>query len=674
MRYFNFDLLIEKASDDSFVARVLESPVGQARSTFLSPFTPMELEILILRVGPSRRGNRSFDNIPTRAAKDLGGRLFESVFTNEVRVCLQSSIHYAESQNGGLRIRLRLDTPGLADLPWEYLYNASLNSFLALSAETSLVRYLDLARPMRPPVLSPPLKVLGLIASPADYPKHAGEDEWKFLNVALQPLSAARQVDLDRLKQPTLAALRARLRRGSYHVLHFIGHGGFDDRAQDGLLILENDHGRGDQVTSHRLATILHNHPSLQLVVLNCCEGARLSVNAPFSGVAQSLIQQGVPAVIAMQFEISDDAAITFGRVFYESLADGLAVDAALVEARTGMYSTRDDVEFGAPVLYMRSPDGVLFNLARPHPAENTVEVQQSEDGDLPRPEPAPPVEAAPLPATESETNASSNLARPLPAESSVVQQSRDRDLPSPETAPPAEVFPPLPAESEMIASSNLARPRPVESTVEVQQSGDRDLPSPETAPPVEVDPPLPTKSETIASSDPDLGPPDADPGHLASAGNEWSAAENYQGGVRKEVDDGLLNNRVTAQNIDTQEVGRVNSGREEEGRTKGLPLTWWERIWPAWFGAASMLSLHVLIVAWLYPNITKTLGDIKATLPLGVGMVLLLFIAALSFACGCLFSANHSLTPLRRFIGGASIPFAFFLVACTSIFVLPRR
>jgi TPR repeat protein len=374
MRYFNFDLLIEQASD-GYVARVLESPAGQARSTFRPPFTPMEAENLILKIGRSRRGNRSFDAIPTKAAKELGGRMFESVFSQEVRMCLQSSLYSAESQQAGLRIRLRLDAPDLADLPWEYLYNASLNSFLALSAETSLVRYLELARPMRPPLLSPPLKVLSVIASPTDYPRLAGEDEWRNLNTALEPLRAAGQVHLERLKPPTLTALQTHLRRGSYHVLHFVGHGGFDERAQDGVLILEDDHGRGSQVTSHRLATILHNHPSLQLAVLNCCDGARLSVSEPFSGVAQSLIQQGVPAVIAMQFEISDDAAITFGRVFYESLADGLAVDAALVEARTGMYSTRDDVEFGAPVLYMRSPDGVLFNLARPTQAASEAAV-----------------------------------------------------------------------------------------------------------------------------------------------------------------------------------------------------------------------------------------------------------------------------------------------------------
>ena len=44
--------------------------------------------------------------------------------------------------------------------------------------------------------------------------------------------------------------------------------------------------------------------------MLNACEGARADVTNPFAGTAQQLMQQGIPAVVAMQFEITDDAAI----------------------------------------------------------------------------------------------------------------------------------------------------------------------------------------------------------------------------------------------------------------------------------------------------------------------------------------------------------------------------
>ena len=38
----------------------------------------------------------------------------------------------------------------------------------------------------------------------------------------------------------------------------------------------------------------------------------------PYSGVAQSLVQMGIPAVIAMQFEVTDDVAIEFAERFTE--------------------------------------------------------------------------------------------------------------------------------------------------------------------------------------------------------------------------------------------------------------------------------------------------------------------------------------------------------------------
>ena len=65
-----------------------------------------------------------------------------------------------------------------------------------------------------------------------------------------------------------------------------------------------------------------------------------------------------MPAVVAMQYEITDGAAIEFSRDFYEALADSLPVDAAVTEARAAV-SMDSMLEWGTPVLYMRSPDGL---------------------------------------------------------------------------------------------------------------------------------------------------------------------------------------------------------------------------------------------------------------------------------------------------------------------------
>ena len=67
-----------------------------------------------------------------------------------------------------------------------------------------------------------------------------------------------------------------------------------------------------------------------------------------------------------MQYEITDRAAIELSHAFYEAIADGMPVDAAVGEARKAIsLSIANSMEWGTPVLYMHSPDGVLFHLSQ---------------------------------------------------------------------------------------------------------------------------------------------------------------------------------------------------------------------------------------------------------------------------------------------------------------------
>ncbi len=364
MKYLDFDLLLER-SRDRFKARVINSPAGQAECDFSLPFSEIELENFLLKIGRPLRRVRRVESTEIEAAKKFGESLFAAVFNNEVRACFRCSLDDTERLGMGLRLRLRMtNTPELTDLPWEYLYNPSLNRFLSLAQETPIIRYMELPERVRPIEVSPPLRVLVMISSPHDYPKLDVEREWTKLKEVLGPLEQQGLVALERRDKATLSALQRMLRQKEFHIFHFIGHGGFDKQSQDGVLILEDEEGRGRAVSGQYLGTLLHNHHPLRLAILNACEGGRTSRTDPFAGTAQSLVQQGIPAVIAMQFEISDEAAITFTQEFYSALTDSYPVDAALVEARTAIFAYGNNVEWGTPVLYMRSPDGQIFNIA----------------------------------------------------------------------------------------------------------------------------------------------------------------------------------------------------------------------------------------------------------------------------------------------------------------------
>ena len=189
------------------------------------------------------------------------------------------------------------------------------------------------------------------------------EAEWAQLNESLADRIAAGQLAIDRLDCASLESLQHRLRRQSYHIFHFIGHGEFDQALQEGVLILESENKRGHKVDSQFLGMLLHDHESLRVAILNACEGARTSRMDPFAGSAQSLVQQGIPAVIAMQFEIANDVAGRFAHEFYGALADGYPIDASLTEARKSIFASGREVEWGTPVLSLRAPDGRIFDI-----------------------------------------------------------------------------------------------------------------------------------------------------------------------------------------------------------------------------------------------------------------------------------------------------------------------
>jgi hypothetical protein len=148
------------------------------------------------------------------------------------------------------------------------------------------------------------------------------------------------------------------------------------------LVLEDSNTGRAQRVDVTRLATLLHDHHPLRLAFLNACEGARADRGEPFAGVAQRLVQQGLPAVLAMQFPITDSAATTLAQLFYEALADGYAVDAALAEARKAIYLEGSVMEWGTPALFSRADDNRLLALEK----DTTVAEPPSVSPPLPMP------------------------------------------------------------------------------------------------------------------------------------------------------------------------------------------------------------------------------------------------------------------------------------------------
>ena len=340
-------------------------PAGETTGQFRLPLSKLELENIALRLSRGRNVVRRVDSPELELVRGLGSSLFEALFSGKVRDLYRDSFAVARQEGRGLRVTLALTgAPELMHVPWEYLYDDP--GFLSISTWTPVVRYLDLPRGRRPLEVTGPLQILAVVSGPSDVVELDTGREQATLEQALAELTAKGALEIHWLQSATLQELQRELRKRDHHIFHFIGHGGYDSALDDGVLLFEDETGHSRRVTGAQLGTMLADETSLRLAVLNSCEGAQTSSDDPFAGTAASLVHREIPAVVAMQFEITDRAAIVFGGEFYAALADGYPVDSALAEARKAIFADQNDVEWGTPVLFMRVADGRIFDVAVP--------------------------------------------------------------------------------------------------------------------------------------------------------------------------------------------------------------------------------------------------------------------------------------------------------------------
>jgi tetratricopeptide (TPR) repeat protein len=375
--YVDFELEIGEGGPRKYPVTV-RSAAGEAQEEMRFPFDEWELENklltlenTLLRSGETRRRIPSQEEQPVQ---DFGMKLLQALLVGEVRTRYEVSLREARRQNKGLRLKLRVNPADLARLPWEFLYDPDRDEYLSLSSKTPLVRYLPLHQPIEQLPVSPPLRILGMVSSPLDLPELDVEHEKRLMEEAIMVLRTSGLVEMTWLEGQTWSDLQQAMWGGPWHVFHFIGHGGFDEASEEGAIALANDAGRKHLLGARNLARLLDDHYPLRLAFLNSCEGARGSARDAFSSTATTLVRRGIPAVVAMQYEITDKAAIAFSRVFYRAVAAGLPVDAAVATGRTAV-SMESALEWGTPVLYMRSPDGRIFDISTATSAAQTEEV-----------------------------------------------------------------------------------------------------------------------------------------------------------------------------------------------------------------------------------------------------------------------------------------------------------
>lgn len=355
--YLSFELTILERKGKKYPVKVA-SIVGEdtsdvAFNTFLED---EDFQNVINRVNAWRAGREEL--------KWIGDKLFNAVFRGEVYDLLRSSLNKAKDEDKYLRLKLRVDAPELVCLPWEFMRCSTLPpGFLVLHRHLSLTRYLPLAQPIRKSRFRIPLRILVVISNPSDLQELDVEREKKLIKKSLRFLIWGGDVRLRFCENATLAKLALELERGP-DILHYIGHGRFDEKRNSAFLEFESETTTSQSVEAEELGSILHDS-TVKFVFLNSCEGGKDSDTHAFAGIAQSFVRVGVPAVLGMQFRIPDESAFWFANVFYSVFITNLSIDAAVTSARRYVMSKtglgRQD--WATPVLFMRSNDNHLFEF-----------------------------------------------------------------------------------------------------------------------------------------------------------------------------------------------------------------------------------------------------------------------------------------------------------------------
>ena len=374
MRYQNLDLEAfdyrADGGEERFRVRVAGSPAGEQRLAEAEEVTlPASLRPRLRRLD-----RRALDLAGLIA---LGEELATALFPPGVRKLLDNSRRQRDGE--GLRVRLRLDTYALADLPWEYLYlsppdtppeQRGADGFLALDRRVSLARYEVLGQP--PGSLAPldadAFRLVTLLANPdaPDYRTLQLDAERRSIEQAVAGVPGIRA---EFYPDATVESLQEALTREA-HVFHFAGHGRFQGDLGlalgsvpgKGFLVLLDGGRHATLFPADRLALTLTGR-GVRLAVLGACEAGRRDGTNAWTGVAPALTRAGIPAVVAMQYTILDANALAFSRRFYRALAAGQPIDAAVTDGRLAIFnrSPDDERDWGVPVLYLRAADGVLF-------------------------------------------------------------------------------------------------------------------------------------------------------------------------------------------------------------------------------------------------------------------------------------------------------------------------
>ncbi len=322
---------------------------------------------------PTQMPERSSD------ADGMGEALFPGHIGELYRDLLQ------KTRKAGLGLRLQLDFQGKAKeyAIWAWEQVRLDGEYLLANPYISITRTVSSSRPALPFGDTPkPYRLLFLMACPDKFPgdKNGGlrvpdikdslEEDLVSIRQALASFEKDKLIEITVLKDRagTLDNLQLELQREEYQALIISTHGFYANRKNpkappgtpedtpDGALLFDDGEGIAHTVFGNGLSSVLLNS-SVRLVFLNTAHTA-YGASPEGEGIAEVLVQAGIPAVVAFQDQIYTNWGPKFAEVFFTTLTQLNSLELALLAGRKTIAEAGTAGHWVAPKLFTRFMEG----------------------------------------------------------------------------------------------------------------------------------------------------------------------------------------------------------------------------------------------------------------------------------------------------------------------------
>jgi tetratricopeptide (TPR) repeat protein len=352
----------------------------------------------------------------------VGNVLFNKAFATRQTQRLFKK--FRDQHELGRLLTITADDPTILSLPWELLHPANKGSnflinempHISIRRRTHGKKAFEIEPKNQAHILfviSSPQNV-GVVNPPAN------------TQAILNALGENKRVTVEFLRPATLKKLRDRLKNKklpSIDVIHFHGpsrqNASLIEQAKADLkslpiaikneaninltkdttyLLFEKDNNDPFIVPTPLIANLLNRY-QVPLVILSACRWARVEDKENVDSVAAELSANGIPFVLAIRYWMLKPATQILFQTFYQGLAQGKKIGAALHTARLALYEKNERREilsqkglfkinlqdWFSPVLYQLGNDAALLTSVKSEEENASIEENKFISNNLPR-------------------------------------------------------------------------------------------------------------------------------------------------------------------------------------------------------------------------------------------------------------------------------------------------